>query len=210
MQILYFIFTESKRTEILYDLIFNFITLISFLNYLFELNQFTLIIQKPKLSLKGGERMEEVSEKILLSALSEDYECIVEIIGIERIRKLMKNVGGTTIHIPNEQILKRYIENKCRCEDEMIKDKRVYVNNIPEQYQEVANIIGMELYMKLVENFGGSNLYIPNEKSIKKIIRRKKIIEEFDGSNHSELAKKYKISERWIYEITRHRNVWSD
>lgn len=67
---------------------------------------------------------------------------------------------------------------------------------------ELAECIGLEAYRKLVRTYAGSTITVPMPKSITTDIRDRKIINEFNGCNYKELAQKYVLSERSIYEIT--------
>ncbi len=79
--------------------------------------------------------------------------------------------------------------------------KEIMIDELPESYQEVCRIIGMENALKLSEYLGGLPLYFPK---IEKLISRKKveyIHRHFNGTNHRELARVTEFSERWVYEI---------
>ena len=82
-----------------------------------------------------------------------------------------------------------------------------YVNEltpdmIPEGiYKDIAEEIGVVNFIKLAELVGGSTFYIPKADSFLRPVRDSRIKQEFNGYNHTELAKKYNLSERWIREI---------
>lgn len=63
---------------------------------------------------------------------------------------------------------------------------------------DIAECIGMEAYIKLVKNFAGEPLCVPMPKSIILEKRNTAIINEFDGANYTEIAKKYDLSERTV------------
>ena len=67
--------------------------------------------------------------------------------------------------------------------------------------RELAETIGIESYKRLVEYFGGCQLYIPKWETIVKEVRNKEIKENFNGFNYRELAKKYNVSEMTIRRI---------
>ena len=85
--------------------------------------------------------------------------------------------------------------------------KNILIEELPEQYREIAEIIGIENTIKLAEHFEKQAVYF---KSLDPLINRKKekyIHENFDGNNHKMLARITGFSERWIYEIlTKKRN----
>lgn len=70
-----------------------------------------------------------------------------------------------------------------------------------DQY-DLAECIGLEMYVKLVRNFAGLPISIPMPTSINKNARNRKIIKEFNGYNVKKLARKYGLSKRRINELT--------
>lgn len=70
-----------------------------------------------------------------------------------------------------------------------------------DQY-DLAECIGLEVYVKLVRNFAGLPITVPMPQSINKNARNRKIIKEFNGYNAKKLAKKYGLSKRRINELT--------
>ena len=70
-----------------------------------------------------------------------------------------------------------------------------------EEQKNLAIIIGIDAYIKLVKNYGGTNIYILKSDSLIKDIRDKKIRSEFNGYNYRYLANKYNLTDRAIREI---------
>lgn len=70
-----------------------------------------------------------------------------------------------------------------------------------DQY-DLAECIGLEVYIKLVRTFAGLPITIPMPNSINKKARNRKIIKEFNGCNAKKLARKYGLSKRRINELT--------
>jgi len=68
-------------------------------------------------------------------------------------------------------------------------------------YKDIAETIGVANFIKLAELIGGATIYIPKTDSFLRPVRDLRIKKEFNGYNHTELAKKYNLSERWIREI---------
>lgn len=54
---------------------------------------------------------------------------------------------------------------------------------------------------------GGINFYIPKNyaRNIKNNARNRLIRKEFNGTNHQELAIKYRVSLQWIYKIVKEK-----
>lgn len=73
---------------------------------------------------------------------------------------------------------------------------------IPEGiYREIVEEIGVTNFVKLAELVGGTTIYIPKSEAILRPVRDMQIKKEFNGCNHTELAKKYNLSERWIRKV---------
>lgn len=70
-----------------------------------------------------------------------------------------------------------------------------------DQY-DLAELIGIEAYRKLVKNYGGGFIYICKADTVMKISRNNEICKRFNGYNYKELAKLYNLSEKTIREIT--------
>lgn len=79
--------------------------------------------------------------------------------------------------------------------------KYISREDLPIVLQDLVDTIGIEAFKKLIENYGGSSLYIPNENSILKPIRNRLIKKHFNGNNYKELAKEFKISEMQVRNI---------
>ena len=70
-----------------------------------------------------------------------------------------------------------------------------------EDCQALIRAIGREGFKKLIQEFSGVQLYIPKQEKVCRYLRYKKIRQEFDGSNHKTLAKKYGVTEAWCRKI---------
>lgn len=73
--------------------------------------------------------------------------------------------------------------------------------DVPEILQGLVDIMGIEAFIQLIKQYGGSSLYIPNENSVLKPIRNRLIKENFNGNNYKQLAKEFKISEMQVRNI---------
>ena len=79
---------------------------------------------------------------------------------------------------------------------------------LPESYQVIAGIIGMENTLKLSKYVGGMSLYFRKIDGLLLQKRDEKIRAEFTGSNQRELARKYGLTETWIREILKKKPVY--
>lgn len=78
---------------------------------------------------------------------------------------------------------------------------KIELSMLPEEYQQAAELIGIETFMKLCHYYGGTNLYIPKKDRVTRHIRDAKIQAEFDGANYKDISSKYKLSESYIRKI---------
>ena len=75
------------------------------------------------------------------------------------------------------------------------------IEMLPEQYQPLAEILGVQPLLKLAEQYGGASLYIPKVEARVKALRDKRIQKEYNGYNAKELAQKYELSVNWVLNI---------
>ncbi|MGL5712668.1 MAG: Mor transcription activator family protein [Paraclostridium sp.] len=78
---------------------------------------------------------------------------------------------------------------------------KLKISDLPPQFENIANRLGIEKAKWLFEEFGGTSVYFPTEKMIYKCARDREIISEYNGFNHKELATKYNMSESYIRAI---------
>ena len=77
----------------------------------------------------------------------------------------------------------------------------ITIDMLPEQYQPLAEVIGVQQLLNLAEKQGGSNLYVPKLEALVRTTRDRQIKEEYTGYNAEALAKKYSMTVRWVQEI---------
>lgn len=92
-----------------------------------------------------------------------------------------------------------------------MSDFNKYVNfnveDFPENYQEVVNIVGVEKAIELSTRFGGNLQYIPKLDDIHRRVRNAKIKSEFTGYNIQELSIKYSLTDIQIRTILKIRET---
>ena len=81
------------------------------------------------------------------------------------------------------------------------------ISDLPPQFENIANRLGIEQVKWLFEEFGGTSVYFPTEKMIYKESRDREIFNEFNGFNIKELASKYNMSESYIRAIIRQKKA---
>lgn len=67
--------------------------------------------------------------------------------------------------------------------------------------KEIAEEIGSVNLIKLLDLINGDTIYLQRADSILKPVRDLKIKREFNGYNHSELARRYDLSERYMKDL---------
>ncbi len=81
-------------------------------------------------------------------------------------------------------------------------DKLISISQLhSEQQKEIAEIIGIEAYKKLVEHYGGSHIYINKSDTVTRPDRDDEIRKKFNGSNYRQLVREYNLSEPTIRNI---------
>lgn len=84
-----------------------------------------------------------------------------------------------------------------------LKNENDSLNNV---YKEIADELGLEAAKTIYRMFRGQQISFPLRfMSPEKI--REKVIEEFNGTNVRELARKYDYSEKTIRRIIREKNT---
>lgn len=71
--------------------------------------------------------------------------------------------------------------------------------DFPGDLREIAEVIGPDATEKLADHFEGCRLYVP--KRALSEVRNRKIRHEYNGGNADELARRYSITSRRIYQI---------
>ena len=67
--------------------------------------------------------------------------------------------------------------------------------------KELANVIGLEAYKKLVQHYGGSYIYINKSDTVVRSERDAEICRKFNGKNYCQLAQEYDLTENRIRSI---------
>ena len=77
------------------------------------------------------------------------------------------------------------------------------LTEIAGQDAEKADQIGQEIAQRMAVHWGGQHIYFPMGLSFKLSQRYRQIYSEFNGTNHSDLARKFRMSLPWIYKIVK-------
>ena len=80
-------------------------------------------------------------------------------------------------------------------------ENKIKLDDLYGLQKDIAEVIGIENFIKLSKNFGGDDIYIQKYSELIKIQRNSEIREKFNGYNSDELAKEYDLSERYVRMI---------
>lgn len=69
------------------------------------------------------------------------------------------------------------------------------------EYRDIAEVVGLDCFMKLACLCGGQNIYIPKSDTLCRSARNRQIKKSFNGENYREIARKYNLSERRVRTI---------
>lgn len=77
----------------------------------------------------------------------------------------------------------------------------IRIEEIPEEYRDIAETLGMDSFLKLIRLCGGQILYLPMMKTLEREGRDREIQSLFNGGNYRSLAIQFQLSERQIRKI---------
>lgn len=83
----------------------------------------------------------------------------------------------------------------------MIGNLDIQLSDLPPDFREIAETIGLDPALELVQARGGEAVYIPKVEKVCRAARDRAIRAEFNGKNHRELARRYGLTVVWIRAI---------
>ena len=83
----------------------------------------------------------------------------------------------------------------------MIEHYEIRIEDLPPDFREIAESIGLDPALRLVQARGGEGIYVPKAEKICRAARDRAIRAEFNGRNHRQLARKYDLTVAWIRAI---------
>lgn len=93
----------------------------------------------------------------------------------------------------------------------MTKAYDVKIEDLPESYRDIAEVIGLAPALKLVDMLGGMSLYIPKRDSCELEAKCRMIYEEWRASKsesiYKELSQRFGYSEVHVRRIIRERHM---
>lgn len=79
--------------------------------------------------------------------------------------------------------------------------REVDVEELPDPYQTLVRLVGLDATMAIAQELGGCSVYFPKLDRLCARLRDERIRAEFDGKNHQALARKYGLTDRRIRDI---------
>ena len=77
----------------------------------------------------------------------------------------------------------------------------IRIEDLPPDFKEIAEAIGLSATLQLVAARGGEGVYVPKAEKIARKARNRAIRAEFDGVNHRELARRHNLTVVMIRNI---------
>ena len=81
-------------------------------------------------------------------------------------------------------------------------EKITCLDQLSGEQRDIAEVIGIEAYKRLVVEYGGTHVYICKPETILKEVTRREIQEKFNGKNYKSLSREYGISEKTVRKLT--------
>lgn len=81
-----------------------------------------------------------------------------------------------------------------------VKDD-VSIDDLQPSLQMIAEIIGLEGALKISAECGGTSLYIPKLENALRKARDRAIARAFTGDNYQDLARKFRVSDRYVRTV---------
>ncbi|MGL4913192.1 MAG: Mor transcription activator family protein, partial [Romboutsia sp.] len=80
----------------------------------------------------------------------------------------------------------------------------IELKDIPSQYSDIVEFMGVDKFIGFCEFIGGQNIYIPTVKTLENNIRNKEILSYYrEGYSIKQLSKKYNLTTSSIRHIVK-------
>ena len=80
-------------------------------------------------------------------------------------------------------------------------EKITRLDQLSGEQRDLAEVIGIEAYRKLVVEYGGTHVYICKAETVLKEVICKEIQGKFNGKNYKTLSREYGISEKTVRKL---------
>ena len=79
------------------------------------------------------------------------------------------------------------------------------ISDLQENHREIADVVGLDNMIKLIDHFGGNSIYIPQKYELYRTKMYAEILDQYDGTNIKRLATDYGVSEKTVYTIVKNK-----
>lgn len=80
----------------------------------------------------------------------------------------------------------------------------ITLSDIPEAYQDIASMMGIDNFIEFCFLYGGANIYFPTVKTLKNHFRNDEILELYKGGmSIPEIARQHNISSNYVRYIVK-------
>jgi Mor family transcriptional regulator len=80
--------------------------------------------------------------------------------------------------------------------------KEIQLEDLSEGVKDLVYVLGMDIFLEVINHCGGGYIYLPSKSSIKRNTRNRLIRKDFiKGLSHIQIANKYNISDTQVRNI---------
>lgn len=79
--------------------------------------------------------------------------------------------------------------------------EKITLDDLDDDQKDLVNIVGLEIYKRLVFHYSGVNIYIPCLYNVQRRIRDEEIRQRYDGNNLKQLARTYRLCDAQLRNI---------
>lgn len=158
---------------------------------------------------------EYIRKNLTIKDVSEYQELFFEAVGKDDYIKLCRKLGGCTIYLPKEKTLRSIVCKKLknngqeRSTSTMDKEslfENLTIDDLKEKHRLLYELLGKEKFIETCITFGGSNITIPQEKTLyteiaKRKIRESKELIQSGVITVQQLAMMYKVNQSFVYKV---------
>lgn len=79
----------------------------------------------------------------------------------------------------------------------------IRLTDLPDDMRDLAELIGLDAFVRLVSRFGGCQIYIPKLDSVRRRARDREIYASRMKKTYTEMAREYNLTETAVRDIIR-------
>lgn len=165
---------------------------------------------------------EYIRKNLTIEDLNENQQTLYEAIGKDKYLGLCHEVGGFQVYFPKENTLYSIVLKKIKHSENTGRERSFHtmnsntdnilenltVDDLGENQKLLFEILGKETYIEVCRMFGGGQICIPLEETLRRNIIKRKILEKkelFQSGKitKEQLARMYNVSVTFVYWIMR-------